>query len=976
MNNPTRQASLFQSLSVLAALLATTCLAPAQAVFIRADNNAALNTANAWLTNGITPSRVPTTNDTLVWDNTVSAANAVGNSAAAVTWGQIIVSNPPATVEITNNSAITLNGRIFNGTTNGLTLEGNNLSVLGQVIIRSNQSWTIGSGRTLTLQGGGGEFDVNRSLTLNGTGTINVVGGNLTPGTFTLIDYNSLAGGGFGAFAEGTYPRGVDADLVDNFGNSSVDLQINSVDPVIWSGATDNIWDTNTANWTLLAAPTAYIDGDSVLFPEGAANTSIQIVSNWSPLGVVVSNDATTYTFNAPTNTGIIGPTGLIKRGTGLLNLGSSNRYSGPTTVSAGTLRFLTNDVLPSTGGTLTVDGVLDVNGFSDTVTALDGTGVVSNSSPNASVLSFGGGGGSGSFSGTVEDNGLLILRKTGGGTNVLTAASPNWNGGATLDAGTLAFSDDLALGVGTLVFEGTATLAPLGARSLPNAIEQNSGGEGRFDTTGGNLTLTGAINWYGGADMNKDGSNVMTLSSTATVKLGLDAELAVNGGQLIIDGASVTVTNDGLCTRATTNFINVTLTIGNGASITLMSNANLTIGASANTNLVTPDLTNTVTHTSGTTTFEGGGGLFVGSAAGNVGVLHHDGGTITFAAINSNGVTICNGTNTVGTYYLNSGATLVTPRIRETFLTNDVGTPVPQLANSTFVFSGGTLRASSGLVGTNFISGLDTVLVQAASAFIDSDAYDIDINQALLEDPFSPNGGLVKNGSGSLALNGVNTFSGAITVNAGLLRGRGSVVGTVSGAGKIGGGDIDELGTFTVNAGVVGAVAVTGGAVMRVSHVGAVLSNDKVSAPVGVMTHAGELTLIPIGADFAVGDQFDLFDAATINGSFTSYNLGLLPPGLSWDTTDVSTTGIVRIVRTTQVQTITSAGNVNQITLGGIGPAASTGYRVLSTTNMALPVNLWTVYTNGTFDVSSNFSSVISVNSNDTRRFFIIINP
>jgi hypothetical protein len=61
---------------------------------------------------------------------------------------------------------------------------------------------------------------------------------------------------------------------------------------------------------------------------------------------------------------------------------------------------------------------------------------------------------------------------------------------------------------------------------------------------------------------------------------------------------------------------------------------------------------------------------------------------------------------------------------------------------------------------------------------------------------------------------------------------------------------------------------------------------------------------------------------------------------------------------------------------LGGVGPAASTGYRVLSSTNMADPVNIWSVYTNGTFDVNSNFNSVITVNSNDARRFFIIINP
>lgn len=839
----------------------------------------------------------------------------------------------------------------------------------------------------VTLGSGGGttfDFDLGTfgnppnpvatipNLTANGPVSVNITGANLTPGTFTLLSYagGSIDGLGSSAFSLTGLPRGVDAVLVDNVGEQSIDLQINSIAPVIWTGVNGSAWDLDaTLNWKVTNTPTTFQINDTVLFDNTASAFTVNLSSNMTQTGITVDN-TTTYTFSGP---GLItGSGGLTKLNTGVLVLANTNNtYAGPTVITAGTLRLGTNDVIPNGAGNgnVTNHGTLDLNGFNDTISGLDGSGIIDNTSGATNVtLIIGGGNTSGSYSGTIQDTGGdLTLQKNGNGTNVLLSASPAWGGCAFVNAGQLAFGHDNAFGSATVIVGGGGELATFnGPRTLANTISTTNTGEGDFTTDAGTLFLTGAINWAGAVDLNKRGVNNLRLTATAVANLAAGAELAVFGGTLEINGATVTIADDGLRTRATTNFNNVAVDVQNNATITLNSNATLNVGATAtitNPAVVPASLTNTFTLGTGNITFTGNGGLVVGGASGNVGVFIHSGGTITMPLANSNGVTLGNASNTIATYRLNGG-TLTVPRVDDVD-TNDV--------TSTFVFGGGTLRASSGVSGTNFMAGLGQALVQAPGAFIDSVAFDVDVAQPLLVDPTSPNGGLVKNGSGSLALNGANTFSGAITVNAGLLRGRGSVVGNINGAGRIGGGDIDELGTLTVSG---TSVAVTGGATLRVSHVGAILSNDKVSAPSGVITHAGELTLIPIGVDFAVGDQFDLFDAATINGSFTSYNLGLLPPGLSWDTTDVSTTGIVRIVRTTQVQTISKAGNVNQITLGGIGPAASTGYRVLSTTNMALPINLWTVYTNGTFDVSSNFSSVISVNSNDTRRFFIIINP
>ncbi len=88
-----------------------------------------------------------------------------------------------------------------------------------------------------------------------------------------------------------------------------------------------------------------------------------------------------------------------------------------------------------------------------------------------------------------------------------------------------------------------------------------------------------------------------------------------------------------------------------------------------------------------------------------------------------------------------------------------------------TLYFNGGTLRATAD--SNDFVTGLSAFYVSAGGATIDSEGFDISIAQSLRHDPAlgtTPDGGLVKTGSGTLTLDGADTYTGGTTVADGVL--------------------------------------------------------------------------------------------------------------------------------------------------------------------------------------------------------------
>ena len=115
------------------------------------------------------------------------------------------------------------------------------------------------------------------------------------------------------------------------------------------------------------------------------------------------------------------------------------NTYSGPTLVTAtGELTAGSTTAL-SANSAFTVNGTVGLNGYSNTIQSLAGSGTVVNNNSTAASLTLAATSGTTTFSGTLADGpggGALALVKTGGSTQILSGAN-TYTGTTTVNGGT-----------------------------------------------------------------------------------------------------------------------------------------------------------------------------------------------------------------------------------------------------------------------------------------------------------------------------------------------------------------------------------------------------------------------------------------------------------------------------------------------------------------------------------------------------------
>ena len=231
-------------------------------------------------------------------------------------------------------------------------------------------------------------------------GNLVINGGTLaTSATLTLNSNRGIAvgpdsGNGSGTLAVGTGTTLTYGGIIANNGSGSGGLtKTNTTGSLVLSAANTYSGDTTISGGTLRLGNAAAIPSGSGKGNLTLASGSTLDLNNLSPTvngltgaGTVTNALAGAVTFTAGGNDaggsfgGVIqdgnGTVALTKNGTGLLTLGGLNTYSGTTTVSSGTLQLGIASALPSgTGkGNLTLNGTLDLAGFSTSINGLSGT--------------------------------------------------------------------------------------------------------------------------------------------------------------------------------------------------------------------------------------------------------------------------------------------------------------------------------------------------------------------------------------------------------------------------------------------------------------------------------------------------------------------------------------------------------------------------------------------------------------------------
>jgi autotransporter-associated beta strand protein len=785
------------------------------------------------------------------------------NTANALTIGSSITNNGATSLLKTGpGTAILTAANSYSGTTNIVagSLQINNASAIGgsQIITSGsanaglvlNDGLTAGSGKTITIVGGGAS-EFFGALSTNGSATWQ---GDAVIGAATGARLGTLGSGTLTFAGNISEPLGVPSQLL---------IRPNSGGAVVLSGNNTHTGGTHVVlNSLRLGSNNALGSGPLTMGGGGNATALTSDGSTPRTIANPVTFDSTAthtlgnstldgkLTFTGPASLGgatrtlgvastvefsnAIGATGafgIVKSGTGDLILSAANTYTGSTQINGGTLIVAHKDALatnssvfpstPSGSGTLRLatDESVVINRIetsssnpgtvvsdratpgaginhviptlwagANTYTFAAGPNVTSGTAgitfnavnltagspstavlnPTTAVLTVNGpvniglnsqaktlrldGSSSGNLISGVVSNGLntVTVQKTGTSTWELSGVN-SYTGTTTVSNGTLTLSGNRTATSATITVGNTAGQTgileikgdlPVGTSEFGvGATAANATGivnhsAGLVSFTGGNALLIGRTVGNVSGTYNLSGGELRTFISTSRgVMIGVNDGTA---GNLI--NATFNLSGSGFLNNSTG-----TLQVVRGDNTSSYQNSayHQTGGTSTNGHLVIGG------------GIDGAGNVNAGRGANSIAVFTVTGGT--FSTNNFAGLSRAN--NTTSTINIGGTADVTLPAFPVTRGTS---------STATLYFDGGTLKPAAS--SASYISGLTNAFIKSGGATLDTNGFSVTISQNLLTDPVSTGGGLTKQGVGTLALTGSNTYTGNTAVTAGTL--------------------------------------------------------------------------------------------------------------------------------------------------------------------------------------------------------------
>ena len=444
---------------------------------------------------------------------------------------------------------------------------------VGTLTVASNLSLTGASvtfnlGSTTNIGGADNDLIQSADLTLAGTSTITIVPlGSLVvaPGAkYTLFKYTGTGPVNTNnLIVTSVNPRLSFVASVDTV-NKLVQVQASGdSSPVIWRGmaaSSPTNWDVGiTTNWWVSGSPNLFYSGDTVFFDNTGLTNTVSMIGTLLPGSVIVSNNATGYTFNG---TGSLQGGKLVIDATstgGATLANSANNVLNGTgiTVNSGRTLTVNQPVNASITGTLNGSGTINKTGTNVLTLIGSSTGFSGTNLVSAGTLKPGSVGALGSTTATVKVAGgtLDLAGYTVDTAMVIVSGSGFGAAGAVVNSGSDIVMSNALVGV---VLTNATTLGGSGNYQI-----------GRWHLDPVSLDYFPAQGISEGSYFNGQ-SNSLTKLGAGDVRINIRdetflADINVGAGRLIFNNPSVTST-----TVATLGHPENTITVSNGATLGL----------------------------------------------------------------------------------------------------------------------------------------------------------------------------------------------------------------------------------------------------------------------------------------------------------------------------------------------------------------------------------------------------------------------
>jgi fibronectin-binding autotransporter adhesin len=723
---------------------------------------------------------------TSLWTDSIGGVNAPWS-----TGGFAIFTGAPGTVDVdTTTDSIQVTGMQF--ATDGYTLQNGEIGLIGQAIVRVGDGTPASAGMTATIASvlSGGAILTKSDLgTLVLSGANTYTGGTAINGGAIQVASDANLGAAAGVLhfnggtlrTTGTFTTARTTTLIGNGTFDTVGATALTMGSPIGGGGALIKAGSGTL---VLSADNTYSGGTTITagtLQVGNGGTSGSIVGNVANGGTLAFNRSddsvyagviSDYVSTDASGNPVTTPGNVVQAGAGTTILTGANTYTGGTTINAGELQIGN----AGTSGSI----VGDVSVAASAALAFNRTDSVT-------------------FGGVVTGGGALVQR--GAGTTILTANS-SYNGGTTIETGTLQLGDGGTTGSitgdvinnGVLAFNRSDVLTFGGVISGPGSLQQV--GPGTTILTGANLMTGGSTVAAGTLQIGNGGTSGQlfgNIINNSTVILDRSDDLTytsvISGtGNTIKEGAGTLIVTGANTYTGGTTINEGRIEVGNGGTTgsfvgNVVDNAELAVDRS-DSFLITGVISGTGSFEqvgTGTTVFEANN-TYAGDTTISAGTLQiGNGGTtgaVASANIVDNGTLVFNRSDDLELLNLVSGTGELVQAglgtlIIENANTYSGGTAIQSgaiqiSADTALGNSSGGLRMDGGTLRTmaDMTTARATVLAQLGGTFETAGGTTL-THTGLIDG----SGSLTKTGAGALLLTGANTYAGGTAVNEGILQ-------------------------------------------------------------------------------------------------------------------------------------------------------------------------------------------------------------